>query len=245
MKPMLTLIPRGDDIAMCESANLGVLDAITNGVLCNISVMGTGPALAHAAATLATLPGVCVGLHVALNCEWLTPRWGNVLPVAQVPSLAKSDGTQFETPNLLHDRGYALDEAIAEVTAQLAAVRAVGFTVAYLDEHMGVGWIDGLRPALADLCRREGLIDADALKLRGLPGNGPVLPRLQAAGDGPWRVIGHPCLPGPDLQHFVLPGQQPGDTARDRDGQRRMFMAPDLVAAVRSGEVRTLRFDQI
>jgi len=239
---MIRLIPRGDDIGMCESANLGALDACTQGVLCNVSMMATGLHLEHAAKLLAHVPGICIGMHVALNCEWQTPRWGNVLPVAQVPSLAKPDGTQFETPNLLHERGFSVVEAMAEVAAQLARLRAVGFTVSYLDEHMGVGWIRGLRPALAEFAKREGLIDADAIGVRDLPGDGPCSARLQSAGSGSWRVIGHPCLPGDDLQDFLLPGQRPGDTARDRDAQRRQFTDPELLALVRSGRCTAMRF---
>ena len=230
---------------MCESADLGVLDACTQGALRNISVMATGPSLAHAAQHLAHLPGICVGLHVALNCEWVTPRWGNVLSAAQVPSLSKPDGTQFETPQMLHERGYALDEALAEVDAQLQRVRAAGFNVAYVDEHMCVGWIHGLRAALAQFCQREGLIDADALGLQNLPGNGPLAARLLAAGAGTWRVVGHPCLPGADLQAFVLPGQAPGDTATERDRQRRQFTEPALLELIRSGQCTSERIDAL
>ena len=237
---MIQLVTRGDDVGMCESANRGVLSSIREGCVRNISVMATGPALAHAASLLAREPGVCVGLHVALNCEWVTPRWGNVLPAAQVPSLCKPDGTQWETPNELHNRGFSVAEAMAEITAQLAKVRAAGFTVSYLDEHMGVGWI-GLREPLAELCRREGLVEAGAVA-SFLPGKGTIAERLTAQTGGTFVAVGHPCLPEPELDVFVLPGQKPGDTTRDRDAQRRWFSEPNLIGMIDAGHLRVVTY---
>ena len=238
---MINLVTRGDDIGMCESANRGVLDAFRNGCMRNISVMATGPALAHAAELLAKVPGLCVGMHVALNCEWVHPRWGNVLPAARAPSLCKPDGTQFETPNMLHDRGFSVDEAMAEIAAQLARIRAHGFHVSYVDQHMGVGWIQGLRQPLTEFCNREGLIDGDAL-VHGIPGKGDPLDRLADAPGGTYVLVGHPCLPEADLMDFVLPGQQRGDTARDRDRQRLMFSDARLMARIAAGRVRPISY---
>ena len=238
---MINLVTRGDDVGMCESANRGVLDAFRNGCLRNISVMATGPSLAHAAELLAQVPGLCVGMHVALNCEWAHPRWGNVLPAARVPSLCKEDGTQFETPNLLHDRGFSVDEAMAEIAAQLARIRAHGFHVEYLDQHMGVGWIQGLRQPLGEFCASEGLIDGDTL-VKGVPGTGDPIDRLAGAPDGTYVLLGHPCLPEAHLQDFVLPGQGRGDTARERDRQRLMFSDPRLMAHIATGRVRPVSY---
>jgi hypothetical protein len=239
---MIQLVTRGDDVGMCESANRGVLSAIREGCVRNISVMATGPTLAHAASLLAHEPGICVGLHVALNCEWVAPRWGNVLPASQVPSLCKPDGSQWETPHDLQRQGVVVEQAMAEVAAQLARVRAAGFTVTYLDEHMGVGWI-GLRAPLAEFCRREGLIDAATIG-SPLPGEGTYPERLAQQTAGTYVMIGHPCLPEPELDHFILPGQQPGDTTRDRDVQRRWFSDPALLALIAAGRVTPVSYAQ-
>jgi hypothetical protein len=40
-------------------------------------------------------------------------------------------------------------------------MRAAGIKISYVDEHMGVSWIHpDLRTGIAEIARREGLIDA-------------------------------------------------------------------------------------
>ena len=95
----IRLVTRGDDAASSRSANLGIREAFERGIVRNVSVMAPGPELKHAFETLGGLKGLCVGFHVAINCEWITPRWGPVLPAKEVPTLVDEKGHLLFTPN--------------------------------------------------------------------------------------------------------------------------------------------------
>jgi hypothetical protein len=188
--PRLRLVTRGDDAASCRSANRAILEAFENGILRNVSVMACAPELGHAAKVLGPAArirgrGLCVGLHVTLNCEWDQPRWGPVLPPQVVPHLVDERGHLTRTPMDLHQRQADVEQMIAEVQAQLDRLRAVGLAPVYLDQHMGVGWVGGLNDRLARLCEKEGLINTEG-QVKGLPREGrglsPSAPRGGAGG---------------------------------------------------------------
>ena len=240
---MKRVVFRADDAGSTEGANLAILQTVQEGVVRNVSVMAPGPAVEHAASVLAGIEGIAIGLHVTLNSEWEEVKWG---PISAAPSLVEPDGSFTREPKVLHDRGFSLDEAVAEVEAQLAWLRALGFRVAYLDEHMGVGWLPGLGERLAALCEREGLVSssrvtylseaslADAPSLLGAILHGP---------DEPFVVVAHP-LPNVDpvARRFTFGGLQPGEILRERAQDRRTLTDPRLVGMVQTGHIASLTY---
>ena len=121
----MKLIIRGDDAGGTVSANVAVEQCVRGGVLRNVSVMACGPAIDDAAARLTSYPDVCVGLHVTLSSEFVVPRYRPVLPPERVPSLVGPDGCFLPAPMDLHQRGFSLDDAVAEVVAQLSRARSL------------------------------------------------------------------------------------------------------------------------
>jgi predicted glycoside hydrolase/deacetylase ChbG (UPF0249 family) len=241
----IRLIVRGDDAGSCPSANRAIREACGAGVLRNVSVMASGPAFTEAARLLAGLGNdICLGLHVTLNAEWDGPKWGPVLPPERVPSLVDANGNFLPTPRDLLRRGFSVDEAVAEAEAQLARARAAGLPIAYLYEHMGVGAAQpGLRARLADLARREGLVDAHPIPfLPDAPPDDPTaddLParigaRLRAAAvavaldTGAFVLVTHPGIDADDMRGFIHPGLEPGQVAHERDAERRALCDPRL-----------------
>lgn len=227
------LIVRGDDAGSCDSANRAIIECCRHGVLSNVSIMVPGPKFEEAAAMLKDLPGVYLGLHVTLNAEWDSGKWGPVLPASQVPSLVDDSGRFLPTPMHLHERRASVDEMMAEVEAQLAQARAHGLQIAYLDEHMGVGWLPGFGERLAALCTRKGLIYAAPIP--GLPitrfiGNprGRWTADISRAAPGTYVLVTHPGTDAPDMQAFGTAGTQPGQIARERDADRRALLTPRL-----------------
>lgn len=247
----LYLIARGDDAGSSRSANRAIAEAATHGLLRNASVMACAPELEDAFACLGQLPGLCVGLHATLNCEWVRPRWGSVLPAAQLPSVLEPDGSFPASPLLLHDRRAAVAEMIAELEAQLQRLRRVGFTVDYLDQHMGIGWLPGLRPALADLCRREGLIDAEAEFPQRLPqpaGSDSLLAKVLAglakAAPGFYVQVTHPTSDDPEMAAFTLVGAPERRIGGERNGDRLLWLVPELRAACHTHGVTIVTYRQ-
>lgn len=233
---------RADDAGSSRSANLAVREVCERGVVRNVSLMACCACIEHARDLLADLPGVCFGLHVTLNAEWPTVRWGPVLPASRVPSLVDDRGHFLPATGKLDARGVSLDEAMDELRAQLDRLRGLGFDVGYVDQHMGVGWVrdrdkgDRLEDRLTPWAEREGLV-CDWRVRRHLPGvaaaggETPVQAlrrRLRAAPSGTYVVVGHPAC-GDDAELLSVGA----DVAAQRDADRCLFVDPALVALAR------------
>ena len=255
--PAVPLLLRCDDAGAGEGANHAIARAAAacaaGGVALNVSVMAVGSAVEGAARRLrdARSAGggrVCLGLHVTLNAEWPDPhpRWRPVRPAARVASLVAADGTFHPTPDRARQAGgLDLDQVSDEAAAQLARLRALGLEVDYLDEHMGVGWLPGVRDRLSRLAEREGLVEAERFALLprparpvgvgGVGGVGALWRELadrvaaaRASGRaGPFAFVTHPdhALDAPPGSP-AWPGG-PADAAR-RDAERRLLLDPDL-----------------
>ena len=253
MAPHGYLITRGDDAGSACSANLAIREAFERGILRNASVMACAPRVEHAAATLSDLDGLCIGLHVTLTSEWTRPRWGSVLPPDRVPSLLDADNCFPANGVTLHERGPDLGEMVAEVEAQLARLRELGFRVEYMDQHMGIGWLPGLGEALRELCAREGLIETCGRFTRhGLPaveGKSDdfveqFAARLRVAPPETYVIIGHPAYDDAEMQAFESRSNPPGHVAARRDAQRRMFLAPNILDACRQSDFEPITYAQ-
>lgn len=158
------LVTRGDDFGSFPEADRAIVDAHDRGCLRNASIMAPAPSFAHAAELARTRPGLCLGLHVTMTCEWRETRWGPLCDPSEVPSLVGADGCFLPTTMGLFERGVVLDDLMRETRAQLAHARAAGVRIEYLDEHMGIAWVHepGGRERFVDRLRRfaaeEGLL---------------------------------------------------------------------------------------
>jgi predicted glycoside hydrolase/deacetylase ChbG (UPF0249 family) len=250
-EPRIRLVTRGDDSGSCNTANVAVWNAYKKGILRNTSIMVPAPAFPEAAEMFSEEPGLCVGLHVTLNAEWDSVRWGPVLGPGKAPSLVDSKGHFYQTTQALYDNNPSLDEMVAEVQAQLDLARTSGLDIRYMDTHMGVSWVGGLKEPLERLAEREGLTYANipAGHLPRLEGRfaDPVealIARLDAAEPGTYIVVGHPCYDRVDVRMFDHPGlKEPQGIARD--WQRRMFMDPRVIDYCRANAVQPIRYDEI
>jgi predicted glycoside hydrolase/deacetylase ChbG (UPF0249 family) len=224
------------------------LEACERGIVRNASLMAPGPAFAETARLFAGRPEICLGLHVTLNAEWQAVRWGPVLPPEQVPSLVDECGHFLPSPRRLRARGFELEEAVAEAEAQLDQARALGLEIAYLDEHMGVGWLPGLRERLAALREQAGLVDAP--RFRSLPGVeskgadlvSTWLARIDAAPPGTYVFVTHPGVDDEEMRRLYLAGEPPGEIARERDAERRALTDPRLAEGLRERGVEIVRY---
>ena len=245
--PRIRLVTRGDDAGSCVSANVAIRQAARHGILRNVSVMAPGPAFDAAVPLLKSLPvNVCLGLHVTLNAEWETVKWSPVLPRDRVPSLVDGQGYFWPTPEETRKHGARVDEMLAEIEAQLARMREAGLTVGYIDEHMGVSgpWPE-LRAGIAEIARREGLVDAH--ELPGLPDAGGLggiesfLKALTEAPSGAYVHVTHPGWDADDMRQFDGIGQ----VAQWRDADRLLLTDPDLPAALATRSVELIRYTDL
>jgi predicted glycoside hydrolase/deacetylase ChbG (UPF0249 family) len=135
------LIINCDDLGSSHAANVGVYDALRDGIATSATLMVPCPWAREAAARYR---GEDVGVHLTLNAEYDLYRWG---PITHAPSLLDGDGGFPRTVADVWDHA-DLDEARRECRAQVERAILWGFDVSHLDSHMGTLQ---LRPEFFDI----------------------------------------------------------------------------------------------
>jgi hypothetical protein len=207
--------------------------------------MAAGPCLDHAASLLLPLASeTAIGLHATLNSEWTRGvRWRPVLPPNEVPTLVDENGVFHPCPAILHARGFALNELMAELAAQLARLRAAGLSPVYIDTHMNFDWLGHVKPALAAFAAAENLVFDSAESHPRLPTCGMSLfERIAAAGGGPHVLVTHPGKTGGRMGEFVGETTPPGKIETDRDAERTALCDPALLQRVADGSLNLARY---
>lgn len=130
------LILHADDLGVAHSVNVASFEALDRGVISSASVMIPTPWIAEVAAYARAHPNADLGLHLTLNSEWDTYRWGSVESKDKVPSLLDSAGT-FPSDVPLVATKAKLEEVERELRAQIDRALALGIRPTHLDSHMG------------------------------------------------------------------------------------------------------------
>src|SRR5437764_12411009 len=120
------LIVNGDDLGSSYAANVGVYEALREGLATSASLMVPGPWAREAAARYR---GEDVGVHLTLNAEHDLYRWG---PITHAPSLLDGDGGFPRTVEDVWDHA-DLDEVRRELRAQVERAIYRGFDVSHPD----------------------------------------------------------------------------------------------------------------
>jgi len=130
------LIINGDDAGMCYSANLAVIGALEQGVLTGATIMTPCPWFPHIAEYAVKHPDRDFGVHLTLNAEWGSYRWGPVAGRSAVPKLCDPQGYLWDDVAPLYQHG-SPEEAYVEAKAQVERALAAGIDITHLDSHMG------------------------------------------------------------------------------------------------------------
>jgi predicted glycoside hydrolase/deacetylase ChbG (UPF0249 family) len=130
------LILHADDLGVAHSENAASFDALDKGAINSASIMMPTPWVTEVARYAQAHPNADLGLHLVLNSEWETYRWGSVAPRDQVPSLIDPDGTFPRTTDTVSRRA-KLDEVERELRAQIDRAYAMGLKPTHVDSHMG------------------------------------------------------------------------------------------------------------
>jgi chitin disaccharide deacetylase len=118
-----------DDLGSCHAANLGVFDALRDGLATCASLMVPAPWARHAAMMV---DGDDIGVHLTLNAEHEVYRWG---PLTHAPSLVSGDGG---FPRSIDDLWEHADpeEVRRECRTQIERALAWGVDVTHLAPHL-------------------------------------------------------------------------------------------------------------
>jgi len=130
------LILHADDLAVAHSEDAASFAALDQHAVSSASFMVPCPWLSEVADYDKSHPDADLGLHLTLNSEWKTYRWGSVAPADKVPTLLDSAGTMWSTTEeaAAHDDP---TQAEAEIRAQIDRALALGIRPTHLDAHMG------------------------------------------------------------------------------------------------------------
>jgi predicted glycoside hydrolase/deacetylase ChbG (UPF0249 family) len=131
----LVILP-ADDLAVAHSEDAASFAALDKGAVSAASIMVPCPWLAEVADYAKAHPDADLGLHLTLNSEWKTYRWGSVAPSDKVPALLDPAGTMWSTTAEAATRDDPA-QAELEIRAQIDRAKAVGIQPTHLDAHMG------------------------------------------------------------------------------------------------------------
>ncbi|MGA3107742.1 MAG: polysaccharide deacetylase family protein [Terriglobales bacterium] len=130
------LVIHADDLGMNHSVNRAVTEALAQGWVTSASILVPCPWFPEVVKWAKDHPGADVGIHLALNSEWTSFRWGPVSPKDKVSSLLDPDGfLPLETPAVTQNAKVA--EVETELRAQIDRAQSMGIHLTHLDTHMG------------------------------------------------------------------------------------------------------------
>ncbi|MGH7949114.1 MAG: polysaccharide deacetylase family protein [Candidatus Binataceae bacterium] len=190
------LMINADDFGMCHDENEATMEGLVAGPFTSATILVTCPWFEEAAEFARANQQMAFGVHLTLTSEWENYKWGPLLGKRAVPSLADGRGYLWADVQSVYanDR---LDEAEAELRAQIDRALASGIDVTHLDCHMGPLHLRAdYHEVYARLARDYRLpIRVTPRKLMRKMGFGEILERLERDGTA------HP-------DHFYFGGPQ-------------------------------------
>jgi len=263
------LILNADDFGMCHDQNEGVIRGLQEGVFTSSTILVTCPWFEEAAEFARNYPAADLGVHLTLTAEWDRYKWGPVSGRDAVPSLVDARGYLWQTVAQVYEHA-RLDEAEAELRAQIEKAFAAGIDATHLDSHMGTLQLradyHGIYARLADEYRLP--IRLASRRRLGTEGMGAILDQLDAAGVvtpdhlvfyGPssvaetesyWTNLIHTLKPGVTeiLCHPALARDELQSCARDalqRDADFRYFTSEKTRQLIKDEGVEMVGFREL
>jgi len=252
---MIRILTRADDAGLCQSVNLAVEKAYTTGIIRNTSLMVNCANFNDAVELLRPYtPGLCVGLHAVINCEWEYPRWGSVAPADKVPSMLQKDGTFPFLPNNQYDARAKIDEIMYEIQAQLDVMRATGIEISYIDQHCVFGWMYEyeIDKRIAELAKKEGLVN-DTSALKGLPNvegefatpGDKLIARLKSAEAGTYKMVTHLGLNNDDMNKIRFKNGIEGSIAVERAAETALLTDKNVVQYCKDNNIELIKYTDL
>jgi hypothetical protein len=135
-KDDIVIVLHVDDAGMSHGSNLGVMQAVGDGLATSFSIMMPCPWVPELMEWIQQNPTVDAGLHLTMTSEWKKYRWGPLAGKAAVPGLVDSQGCMW--PSVQEVCAHASpDEIEKEIRAQIDRAEKFGLEITHLDSHMG------------------------------------------------------------------------------------------------------------
>lgn len=152
--PSIQLVVNADDFGMTPAISRGIVEAHRRGIVTSTSLLGNCQDLPAAAALLAEVPQLGVGIHLSL----IGGR--PVCDPGGVPSLVDASGAfparaDFLTRWMKGSIEY--NDIAREFDAQIQRARAAGIAADHLDTHQHLGFLPAVGRAMEAAARRHGI----------------------------------------------------------------------------------------
>jgi predicted glycoside hydrolase/deacetylase ChbG (UPF0249 family) len=238
------LLVTSDDFGMCHAVNAGITRAMREGIVRATNFMVPCPWFTEALA-LAREHALPVGVHLCLTCDWDRLKWG---PLTRAASLCDDQGYLFQSYEALLAQASDAD-ILAELLAQVARVRSLGFQPTHLDSHMlGSDMNDDGAPRvkalILEVARQTGLKYTYETNARGelryfnaeigLSGRDvrEVWRELEALPEGgTYHLIGHAAEVSPELEALCSKDHPSRPWAAEYRAADSAFFTSPLVSA--------------
>lgn len=256
---VIRLIVRGDDMGFAHASNPAAVRCYTEGVMRSVEVLAVGPWFPEAARMLREVPGLDVGLHLALTSEWDNLKWR---PLTDAASLVRSGGWFFPMiwphphygkEGALREQPWKIGEIERELRAQIALARRELPNLSHLSTHMGFGELSPEVEALVTRLAEENGLLYDIEGRRGVRSAGWEGPHatgedkvqsfvrmLEGLEAGTWLFVDHPALDTPETRAVHHVGYE--DVAVDRQGVVEAWTSPVVRQAVERRGIRLIAY---
>ncbi len=141
------LIIHADDAGFSHASNVAVFECLTRGSLTCTSALVPAPWFMETAKLQRQHTEADIGIHMTLTAEYETYRWRSI--TGAPPLQAADTGMWRDVGSVVQHVG--LEEARAELRAQVETALAAGIDVTHLDTHMGAVMHPKFLPSYVDL----------------------------------------------------------------------------------------------
>ncbi len=255
------LIVRGDDIGFSHAANVGCIASYKNGIMRSVELMPSCPWFPEAVKMLKEVPGLDVGIHLALTSEWANMKWR---PLTTAPSITDDDGYfypmvwkngNFPANTSLEEANWEIDEIEQELRAQIElTLRHIPYAT-HAGIHMAASKLD---PQIGELMERlraeynleinmeshgvkrfEGWGDAGSLdeRIKNFTDN------LEKLEPGIYLFVEHPAINTPELQSIWHTGYE--NVAEDRDWVTKVLISEIVMDAIKENGINLISYKDL